>query len=140
MPLAAQIMITVEPGGRCGISSALAGCANGECGTVADGGLPTEVAKVLASLRYQMERGVAARFTVANDRLLIVNLGGPACVAKRLGFDKKPGGTQRVQNWMARGIPAQVRLDHPDLFMQEAPEAAALKPSEGSAATAVQGA
>lgn len=32
-------------------------------------------------------------------------------LATRLGYS-----VQRVQNWRGRGIPAQVRLDHPDVF------------------------
>jgi len=45
------------------------------------------------------------------DKELIESLGGPAKVAARLGYT-----VQRVQNWKERGIPAQVRLDHPDVF------------------------
>lgn len=50
------------------------------------------------------------------DEKLIEALGGPAKVADKLGFDKE-GGTQRVHNWTVRGIPAQVKVDHPELFM-----------------------
>lgn len=50
------------------------------------------------------------------DRKVIMALGGPTEVARRLGLDTKTGGVQRVQNWMTRGIPAQVRLDNLDLF------------------------
>lgn len=47
---------------------------------------------------------------------LIHGLGGPAEVARRLGFKPK-GGTQRVCNWITRNrIPLQVQVDHPDLF------------------------
>lgn len=48
------------------------------------------------------------------DKKLIQQLGGPTALAKKLNFSK--GGPQRVQNWMVRGIPAQVKLDHPRLF------------------------
>ncbi len=48
------------------------------------------------------------------DAELIRNLGGPTVLAARLKFKK--GGVQRVANWMTRGIPARVKLDHPDLF------------------------
>ncbi|MDR6394654.1 hypothetical protein [Herbaspirillum seropedicae] len=51
------------------------------------------------------------------DQELILKHGGPSAVAKLLGYDEKRGGTQRVQNWMTRGIPAQVKVDHPELFM-----------------------
>lgn len=53
--------------------------------------------------------------SMSEDRKLITDLGGPTKVAKRLGY-LKPGGVQRVQNWMARGIPAKVRLENPDVF------------------------
>lgn len=46
-----------------------------------------------------------------SDRDLIDSLGGPTKVAALLGYS-----VQRVQNWKERGIPAQVRLDHPDVF------------------------
>lgn len=46
-----------------------------------------------------------------SDKDLIEKLGGATKIAARLGCS-----VQRVQNWKDRGIPAQVRLDHPDLF------------------------
>jgi len=47
---------------------------------------------------------------------IIDGLGGSAEVSRRLGFDPS-GGTQRVFNWITRDrIPAQIQLDHPDLF------------------------
>lgn len=49
------------------------------------------------------------------DAALIDFLGGPATVARMLGFDPK-GGTQRVQNWKSRGIPEVVKLRRPDVF------------------------
>lgn len=49
------------------------------------------------------------------DAKLIQALGGPAEVARRLGL-KPEIGTQRVHNWTKRGIPALVRLTHPDVF------------------------
>jgi hypothetical protein len=52
-----------------------------------------------------------------NDADLIKALGGPTKVAELLGFDKAGGGVQRVQNWLTRGIPAQVKLDHPRVFL-----------------------
>lgn len=57
-----------------------------------------------------------------SDKDLIESLGGPAKLAARLGYS-----VQRVQNWKDRGIPAQVRLDHPDIFPLPArPHASAL--------------
>lgn len=51
------------------------------------------------------------------DSELIRMLGGPTKVAEMLGYDKAKGGVQRVQNWIERGIPPRVKLDHPDLFL-----------------------
>lgn len=64
-----------------------------------------------------------------DDRTRIERLGGPAKVAELLGYEKD-GGTQRVHNWLSRGIPAKVKLQRPDLFVRElkkarAPERAA---------------
>lgn len=52
-----------------------------------------------------------------NDADLIKALGGPTKVAELLGYDKAAGGVQRVQNWLTRGIPAQVKVDHPKVFL-----------------------
>lgn len=54
------------------------------------------------------------------DRELILNLGGPVKVCELLGYDKYHNGYQRVYNWMIRpsGIPAQVKLDHPEIFLK----------------------
>lgn len=54
------------------------------------------------------------------DRQRIKDLGGPTAVARRLGYGK--GGSQRVQNWMARGIPSQVKVDNPELFLLPLPD------------------
>ena len=51
-----------------------------------------------------------------SDKQFILNLGGPTEVARLLGYDKKSG-PQRVWNWMARGIPAKVKLENPELFL-----------------------
>jgi len=49
---------------------------------------------------------------------LINALGGPAAVARLLGFPRIPG-TQRVHNWRSRGhIPADIKLLRPDLFLR----------------------
>lgn len=53
---------------------------------------------------------------MSNDKKLIENLGGAAKVAELLGYDKQ-GGVQRVHNWMTRGIPPKVKLEHPELFL-----------------------
>lgn len=54
---------------------------------------------------------------MSEDRQLIESLGGPAKVADLLGYDKA-GGVQRVYNWMVRGIPSRVKLDHPEIFLR----------------------
>jgi hypothetical protein len=51
------------------------------------------------------------------DAKIIIHHGGPTKVAALLGLDKTAGGVQRVQNWLTRGIPAQVKLDNPGLFL-----------------------
>lgn len=55
---------------------------------------------------------------MTKDAQLIKDLGGPARLAEQLGFPKK-GGAQRVQNWLYRGIPSDVKLSRPDLFLKE---------------------
>jgi hypothetical protein len=53
------------------------------------------------------------------DRLTIEHLGGPTKLAELLGYDKKAGGVQRIQNWTKRGIPSDVKLRWPELFLTE---------------------
>lgn len=53
-----------------------------------------------------------------DDRKLIHDYGGPARMAEILGYDKKKGGVQRVQNWLTRGIPAKVKLSRPEIFLR----------------------
>lgn len=53
---------------------------------------------------------------MSEDAALIQSLGGAATVADLLGYEKH-GGTQRVHNWMTRGIPPKVKLERPDLFL-----------------------
>lgn len=52
---------------------------------------------------------------MSDDKDVIAQLGGPTKVAQLLGCS-----VQRVQNWTVRGIPAQVKVDHPTLFLQHA--------------------
>lgn len=49
------------------------------------------------------------------DAELIDQLGGPAAVARALGF-QMPRGTQRVQNWKYRGIPPFTRVTRTEVF------------------------
>lgn len=53
-----------------------------------------------------------------SDKEIIEDLGGPAKVAEMLKYDKSRGGVQRVNNWMSRGIPASVKIEHPDIFLK----------------------
>lgn len=54
---------------------------------------------------------------IERDAKLIEDLGGPAAVAEKLGYDKKKGGIQRVYNWTFRGIPSLVLLQSSDVFI-----------------------
>lgn len=63
-----------------------------------------------------------------SDSELIELLGGPTRLAERLGYIKA-GGVQRVQNWKVRGIPARVKLDRPDLFLNVGAQRRAAEPS-----------
>lgn len=49
------------------------------------------------------------------DADLIDKLGGPAALARSLGYTGK-GAVQRVQNWKYRGIPPLLRYQRPDVF------------------------
>jgi hypothetical protein len=51
------------------------------------------------------------------DKEIIETLGGPTEVAKLLGYDLAKGGAQKVYNWLTRGIPAKVKVQHPELFL-----------------------
>ncbi|MCQ0032551.1 hypothetical protein [Burkholderia glumae] len=51
------------------------------------------------------------------DRQIIASHGGPAKFARLLGIDDA-GATQRVSNWLRRGIPASIKLAHLDLFVE----------------------
>jgi len=73
---------------------------------------------------------LGSRGGAASD--LIDALGGPALLAERLGFDPARGGTQRVHNWRTRGIPAAVRLAHPEIFaLPQQPTQAQPEPGQG---------
>lgn len=56
--------------------------------------------------------------SIQHDAELIRRLGGPSKVAEILCIDKQ-GGAQRVQNWITRGIPSQIKVTYPHLFMPE---------------------
>jgi hypothetical protein len=50
--------------------------------------------------------------------IIIVQHGGPLALAKKMGITEKwlP---QRVHYWKTRGIPAALKLAHPDLLLSE---------------------
>jgi len=56
--------------------------------------------------------------SMSPDAKLIESLGGPAKVAELLGYEKE-GGTQRVHNWIERGIPPKVKIEHPEIFLKK---------------------
>lgn len=51
-----------------------------------------------------------------NDAQLIDHYGGPARLAKVLGWHESRA-IQRIHNWRARGIPAAVKLRYPEVFL-----------------------
>lgn len=51
------------------------------------------------------------------DSDLIDKLGGPLKVAQLLNLPRS--GAARVCNWRKRGIPARIKLQRPDLFLQQ---------------------
>ena len=52
-----------------------------------------------------------------SDKELIMKLGGVNVVSIYLGLSY-----QCVFNWLSRGIPAQVKLDHRDIFLTDDPQ------------------
>lgn len=54
---------------------------------------------------------------IEQDKKLIRDLGGPTALAQRLNYSKREGGVQRVSNWLRRGIPAHVKVQHPEIFL-----------------------
>ena len=58
------------------------------------------------------------------DTELIAHYGGPAKLARLLGFPEQ-GGVQRIQNWTTRGIPAAVKVQFPEIFLNTPPPAPA---------------
>ena len=71
---------------------------------------------------------------IMTDTQLINDLGGPTKVAAMLGIDK-PCSVQRVQNWLTRGIPAQVKVNYPHLFLNRAGSAELATPDTNLATT-----
>ena len=52
-----------------------------------------------------------------SDKELIMKLGGVNVVSSYLGLSY-----QCVFHWLSRGIPAQVKLDHRDIFLTDDPQ------------------
>jgi hypothetical protein len=50
-----------------------------------------------------------------SDKDLIARLGGPTTLAMLLGFTS----AQRVHNWLKRGIPSNVKLAYPKIFLKK---------------------
>lgn len=53
---------------------------------------------------------------IMTDKELIEKLGGVFVLSKHLKMKY-----QRVFNWSKRGIPAQIKIDYPDLFLTNNP-------------------
>lgn len=66
------------------------------------------------------------------DTELIAYYGGPAKLARMLGFPEH-GGVQRIQNWTTRGIPPAVKVQFPEIFLN-----AATAPARGEAQEAAE--
>jgi hypothetical protein len=54
---------------------------------------------------------------IKTDKEILDSLGGSTAVANLLGYDLAKGGAQKVNNWYKRGIPAKVKVEHPELFL-----------------------
>lgn len=55
---------------------------------------------------------IGVNMEISKDKEVIQALGGSTKIAVLLGFKK-----QRVQNWTVRGIPSDVKLKYPHLFL-----------------------
>ncbi len=76
--------------------------------------------------------------TIEQDRARIDALGGCTKVADLLGLPKQ-GGAQRVSNWKSRGIPADVKLAYPEIFLVNMPHPSASRPPAATESVANQG-
>ncbi|AOJ76281.1 hypothetical protein WJ35_04230 [Burkholderia ubonensis] len=75
--------------------------------------------------------------SVESDRERIELLGGPASVARLMGLTS-PGSVQRVYNWTKRGIPADVKLKWPELFLRDIQASRSADPSSTDASDDTQ--
>jgi len=80
--------------------------------------------------------------SIEKDAQIIRDLGGPSQVAELIGIDKRRGGAQRVQNWLVRGIPYEMKVRYPRYFMPELAQSHAnnAQAATDSVATSGQGA
>ena len=71
-----------------------------------------------ALLKHAVDVSINMMFnTSMSDKELIQQLGGASALARTLGY-QLPDGARRVHNWTKRGIPSHVKVERPDLFMQ----------------------
>lgn len=70
------------------------------------------------------------------DSELIAHYGGPAKLARLLGFSEA-GGVQRVQNWISRGIPSAVKVQFPNLLLNISAPSPELAEPQGEPAQAI---
>lgn len=81
------------------------------------------VIKISNIFRAYIKQGVIVLFMdkkaeqIANDVELIKELGGATKVARLLGWDDARDVT-RVQNWLKRGIPPNIKLEYPKIFLK----------------------
>ncbi len=52
------------------------------------------------------------------DAEFIKNKGGSAKLSELLGFEK-PRGVRRIENWKRRGIPSEIKIQFPHIFLTE---------------------
>lgn len=76
---------------------------------------------------------------MTDDAKLITALGGPRKVCELLGYDKRAGGVQRINNWLLRGIPYKVKLEHAALWLSARQAAAELPRQKAPNGQAVNG-
>jgi len=66
--------------------------------------------------KHPTARAVREQLPTHPDAELIDKLGGAAELARRLGYEDHKG-RQRVQQWKTRGIPPEVKLEFPHIFL-----------------------
>lgn len=74
-----------------------------------------EVAEAASAKAREPQQIAMSKQFQPDDERIINHYGGPAAFAKVLGLESKHA-TQRVSNWIRRGIPPSVRVQHRKLF------------------------